>query len=33
MSYPNIFDREVSDEIIELLNALTPESRSFGNGN
>lgn len=33
MSYPNIFDREVSDEIIARLNTLTPETRSFGNGN
>jgi len=27
MSYPNIFDREVSDEIIARLNTLTPESQ------
>ncbi len=27
MPYPNIFDREVSDGIIERLNTLTPESQ------
>ena len=27
MPYPNIFEREVSDGIIERLNALTPESQ------
>lgn len=27
MAYPNIFDREVSDEIIARLNTLTPESQ------